>query len=264
MTDREHHHALRPALAAVAVCAWLVPGDRRATWRRQWEADLACQAAFLRASGADEDAIRRDLIKRSAGAARHALWFRSRQWRTLMIFQDTRHAVRSLIQRPGFTAAIVLTLGLAIGANATIFSWIDAVVLNPLPGVPRASELVVVRFATQTRSNLSFSYPNYRDVRDSRPDGLTGIAVYDQMPLSMRIDDAPERAWAEIVSGNIFEVLEVNAALGARSFRRTTRRRASRSSRSSATGCGGAASIRTPRSSAAPSASTGTASRSSA
>ena len=210
MPDR----ALGAARATIAACAWLVPGDRRAAWRQQWEADLACQAAFLRARGGDEPAIRRDLLRRSAGAVRHALWFRTRQWRTLMIFQDLRHALRSLVQRPGFTAAIVLTLGLAIGANATIFSWIDAVVLNPLPGVPRSSELVVVRFATPTRPNLSFSYPNYRDVRDSRPEGLTGIAVYDQMPLSMRIEGAPERVWADIVSANIFEVLEVNAALG--------------------------------------------------
>ena len=210
MPDR----ALRAARAAIAACAWLVPGDRRAAWRQQWEGDLAGQAAFLRARGGEEAAIRRDLLRRSTGALRHALWFRTRQWRTLMILQDLRHAFRSLVQRPGFTAAIVLTLGLAIGANATIFSWIDAVVLNPLPGVPRSSELVVVRFATPTRANLSFSYPNYRDVRDSRPEGLTGIAVYDQMPLSMRIDGAPERVWADIVSANIFEVLEVNAALG--------------------------------------------------
>jgi macrolide transport system ATP-binding/permease protein len=214
MTTAVTDRALGPALAAIAACAWLVPGDRRASWRRQWEADLACQAAFLRAAGTGDDAIRRDLLKRSAGAARHALWFRARQWRTLMIFQDTRHAFRSLMQRPGFTAAIVLTLGLAIGANATIFSWIDAVVLNPLPGVSQASDLSFVRFATATRSNLNFSYPNYRDVRDSRPAGIEGIAVFDMMPVSLRIDSAPERAWVETVSGNFFQVLGVPAGLG--------------------------------------------------
>jgi macrolide transport system ATP-binding/permease protein len=211
---RDLARVLRQAVAAVAACAWLVPGDRRVAWRRQWEADLACQAAFLRAGGATDEAIRRDLIKRSAGALRHALWFRARQWRTLMIFQDIRHAFRSLMQRPGFTAAIVLTLGLAIGANATIFSWIDAVVLNPLPGASRASELSFVRFATATRSNLSFSYPNYRDVRDSQPAGIEGMAVFDMMPVSLRIDSAPERAWVEVVSGNFFQVVGVAAGLG--------------------------------------------------
>ena len=194
--------------------AWLVPAHRRAAWRRQWGADLECQAVYLRESGHSPAAVRRDLFTRSLGAVPHACWLRAHQWRTLMILQDLKHASRSLLQRPGFTAAIVLTLGLAIGANATIFSWIDAVVINPLPGVTRSSELAVVRFATATRSNLSFSYPNYRDVRDSRPAGIEGIAVYEIMPVSLRIDGAPERAWAEIVSGNIFEVLGVPAGLG--------------------------------------------------
>lgn len=214
MTTPEPDQVMRRALSAVAACAWLVPADRRAAWRRQWEADLACQAAFLRAGGAPDSEIRRDLLARSAGAPRHALWFRVRQWRSLMLFQDIRHALRSLRQRPGFTAAIVLTLGLAIGANATIFSWVDAVALNPLPGVPRTSELVAVRFATATRSDLSFSYPNYRDVRDSRPAGLAGIAVSNMMPVSLRVDGPPERAWAEVASANLFEVLQVPAALG--------------------------------------------------
>ena len=131
-----------------------------------------------------------------------------------MILQDLKYAMRSLRHRPGFTAAIALTLGLAIGANATIFSWIDALALDPLPGVPRASELVLVRFATQTRDGLSFSYPNYRDVRDSRPEGLAGLAVHDMMPVAMRADAAPERVWAQLVSGNLFDVLQVDAAHG--------------------------------------------------
>ena len=202
------------AADVIRLCARLVPRDRRDTWRRQWDADLQCQAAFLAAHGHDDAYIRRDLLARSAGAARHALWFRLRQWRSLMILQDVRYAARGLRQRPGFTTAIVLTLGLAIGANATIFSWIDALVFNPLPAVPRASELVVTRFATATRSNLSFSYPNYVDVRDSRPSGLKGIAVHDLLPVSLRIDGGSERAWAELASGNIFDVLEVGAAAG--------------------------------------------------
>jgi macrolide transport system ATP-binding/permease protein len=199
----------------VRICAWLVPADRRATWRQQWMADLAAQAAFLHAQGHASPHIRRDLTRRSFGALRHACWLRIHQWRTLMTAQDFRYAVRGFRQRPGFTAAIVMTLGLAIGATTTIFSWMDALVLNPLPGVPRASELVLVRFATPSRTDLSFSYPNYRDVRDAAPAALRGIAVKNMMATTVRIDDgAPERVWIEVASGNLFDVLGVGALHG--------------------------------------------------
>lgn len=132
-----------------------------------------------------------------------------------MTAQDFRYAMRGFRQRPGFTAAIVLTLGLAIGATTAIFSWMDALVLNPLPGVPRASELVLVRFATPSRQDLSFSYPNYRDVRDAAPAGLKAIAVKNMMATTVRIDSGvPERVWIEVASGNLFDVLEVRALHG--------------------------------------------------
>jgi macrolide transport system ATP-binding/permease protein len=205
----------RRAERVIAACAWLVPVARRPDWRRQWLADLAAQSEFLSAEGRSARAIERDLARRSGGALWHALWLRIHQWRTVMTVQDIRYAVRGLAQRPGFTAAIVVTLGLAIGANTTIFSWMDALVLNPLPGVPRASELTVVRFATPTRNNLNFSYPNYRDVRDSRPDGLIDVGVKDMMSATLRVDNGtPERIWAELVSGNLFDILQVGALHG--------------------------------------------------
>lgn len=132
-----------------------------------------------------------------------------------MTAQDLRYAVRGFRQRPGFTAAIVITLGLAIGATTTIFSWVDALVLNPLPGVTKASDLVLLRFATPTRTNLSFSYPNYRDVRDAAPGGLQGIAVKDMLATAVRINNgSPERVWIEVASGNLFDVLGVRALHG--------------------------------------------------
>jgi predicted permease len=196
------------------MCAPLVPADRREAWRKQWDADLVCQAAWLLENGKTVRAARGDLFRRSAGALRHAAWLRIRLWRNLMIGQDLKFAWRNIRRRPGFTLAIVLTLGLGVGANATIFSWLDAVVLSPLPAVPRASELVLLRFASQTRNNLSFSYFNYRDVRDSHPQGLKGLAVYDMMPLGFRTTAEPERVWTEVVSGNFFDVLQVPAARG--------------------------------------------------
>ena len=204
----------KPARAVVAICAPLVPADHRDVWRKQWHADLVCQAAWLVENGKTPASARRDLLRRSRGALSHAVWLRFRLWRNLMIGQDIKFAWRNIRRRPGFTLAIVLTLGLGVGANATIFSWLDAVVLSPLPAVPRPSELVLLRFASQTRNNLSFGYLNYKDVRDSRPEGLKGLAVYNMMALGLRTTGEPERIWANVVSGNFFDVLEVPAARG--------------------------------------------------
>lgn len=210
MVDAAAHLALR----VVALCSSVVPADQRAAWRRQWTADLVCQADWLSESGHSARSIKWDLFRRSTGALRHAFWLRTRQWRNPMIRQDLVFAWRSFSRRPGFTLAIVLTLGLGVGANATIFSWIDALVLSPLPGVQRASELALVRFASPTRNNLSFSYPNFRDVRERKPDALTGLASFAMLPLGMRTSGEPERVWAQAVSGNFFDVLEVTPARG--------------------------------------------------
>lgn len=204
----------RIALRIVALCAPIVPADQRSRWRRQWDADLSCQADWLLDNGVTPSGATWDLARRSTGALRHALWLRIRQWRNPMIRQDLTFAWRSFIRRPAFTLAIVLTLGLGVGANATIFSWLDALVFSPLPGVARSSELALIRFASPTRSNLSFSYPNFRDVRERKPDGLSGLAAFAMLPLGMRTTGEPERVWAQAVSGNFFDVLEVSAARG--------------------------------------------------
>jgi hypothetical protein len=129
------------------------------------------------------------------------------------LMQDVRYGLRTLAKRPGFTTVAVLTLALGIGANTTAFSWLNAILLNPLPGVAGADMLVSITGATRAQPLISFSHQDYRDYRD-RNQSLSGFIAFDDVALSLSGEEAPERVWGQIVSGNFFDVLGVRARYG--------------------------------------------------
>src|SRR6266536_4786038 len=107
-------------------------------------------------------------------------------------WQDLRHSIRLLRSRPGFTLTVVFTLALGIGANATIFTWIKAVLLAPVPGIERPEELVEVCGATRNNSALSLSHLDYIDIRD-RNEVLTGLVAHQVLSLNLGRGGRPER-----------------------------------------------------------------------
>ena len=129
------------------------------------------------------------------------------------IVQDLRYAIRSLTGNPGFAAVAVLMLALGIGANATIFSWVNAVLLNPLPGSTRANELVQLTFSYRGDTMPSFSYPDYQDLRRASTQ-LSNITGFEDLAVGIVVDREAERAWAQIVTSNLFDVLGVPVVLG--------------------------------------------------
>jgi predicted permease len=122
--------------------------------------------------------------------------------------QDLKYAVRMLTKHPGFTLVAVLSLALGIGANTTVFTWISAILLDPLPAVSDTDRLVIPAFRSRDQSERSLSYPDYVDYRD-RNSMFSGLAVHDMEGLSLGFDDRAERIWGEVVSGNYFDVLGV-------------------------------------------------------
>lgn len=128
--------------------------------------------------------------------------------------QDVRFGFRVLKSSPGFTLVAVLTLALGIAMNTTVFSWIDSVALHPYPGVGDPQELALLETVTAAGENLvATSYLDYRDYRDNLK-LVDGLAIARFTPLSVGADGKTERAWAELVSANYFEVLKVKPALG--------------------------------------------------
>jgi len=123
--------------------------------------------------------------------------------------QDFRYALRILRKNPGFTVVAVITLALGIAANTTILSWINATLLNPIPGVSRPSEMV----ALEVGRAGSFSYPDFLDLQD-RGKSFAGLTAFAFAPVSLTGTGKPERIWATMATANYFEVLGVKPAVG--------------------------------------------------
>jgi predicted permease len=128
---------------------------------------------------------------------------------------DLRYGVRVLLRSPGFTAVAVLTLALGIAAHTTVFSWIDTVLVHPLPGVREAERLVVFEIQTPgwNQGTLNASYNDYRFVRGNLK-LVSGIAAHTMAPFLVGDGEGAHRVWGELVSGNYFSVLGVEPLLG--------------------------------------------------
>jgi predicted permease len=128
--------------------------------------------------------------------------------------RDVRFGWRNLRNSPLFAAMAVLSLALGIGANASIFSVINAILVRPLPGVVRSSELVSIneRFGNHNGPPM-VSYPDYRDFRD-RNSVLTGLAAVGFVPASVGPKGNCQRMFAYTVSGNYFDLLGVKPLAG--------------------------------------------------
>ncbi len=129
-----------------------------------------------------------------------------------ILAKDLRYALRRLTRRPGFTIVALISLALGIGANTAIFSLVNTAILRPLP-VERPDELLSLTNAVENRLFPTFSYPNYKDIRD-RNDVFAGLIGYRFAPLSLSHNGVNQRLWGYVVTGNYFEVLGVKAALG--------------------------------------------------
>jgi len=129
------------------------------------------------------------------------------------LWNDLCYAWRMLIKSPGFSIVAVLALGLAIGANTSIFSLFNGVIWRPLP-VKDPQQLVVV--ATKQRGldfPVPLSYPDFQDYRQLKA-VFSDMIGYVPDPVNLQAGGRPTRAWAELVTGNYFSMLGLEAVRG--------------------------------------------------
>jgi predicted permease len=125
------------------------------------------------------------------------------------LMQDVRFALRVLRKSPGFTIAAVLTLALAIGANAVVFGVLNGLILRPL-NVPQAENLYGTEYGDDSGWQ---AYPNYVDLRD-RNRSFEGLAAFNFAFVGLDTGKDPSVATGFATSGNYFDVLRIQPYLG--------------------------------------------------
>jgi predicted permease len=131
----------------------------------------------------------------------------------MSLLQDFKYGLRALGRSPGFALLVILTVALGIGANTTIFSWINATLLNPVPGLTKANEVVSLTLSKPGDNPFPFTYPDVEAMRDGQQ-SFTGIAACNFVPISLTGKGKPERLSAMVASANYFDVLGVRPILG--------------------------------------------------
>ncbi|MGH9162851.1 MAG: ADOP family duplicated permease [Vicinamibacteraceae bacterium] len=132
--------------------------------------------------------------------------------------RDLRYAGRTMRTNPVFVVFVVVTLGLGIGANTTVFTVINTLLLNPMP-VAAPSELVAVSSVpsvgtAQGNALMPLSYPNFKDYQ-AQTSVFDSLAGYARMrALSWQADGATQGLMSEFVTGNYFSTLGVGVAAG--------------------------------------------------
>jgi hypothetical protein len=144
-----------------------------------------------------------------------------------VLWRDLRYAARTMRKAPLFVLFVVLTLGLGIGANTTVFTVINTLILNPLP-VPDASGLAAIgltkaRRTSKSSAPLPLSYPDLKDCQ-TRNRVFSSLAGYtSSRPVTWQAGGASQGMFSELVTGNYFSTLGIKPATGRVFFPTRTR-----------------------------------------
>jgi len=129
------------------------------------------------------------------------------------VLRDVRHACRVILRMPALAAVVIGSLGMGIGANTIVFSWVQAVVVSPVPGIRGASGLHLIEPKNETGMYQGVSWLEYRDLREQLRT-FEGLVAFRMAPLYVGERGRVERSSGLLVSDNYFTALGLTPALG--------------------------------------------------
>jgi predicted permease len=220
---------MRPHLWFISLVSRIVPRRFRADWKQEWNAELLAREARLE-HWRPSVAGRWDLLARSLGAFRDALWLQPRRLEE-EFFQDLRYGARLLRQHKTWTAVAVLSLALGIGSNTAIFSVADEVLLKTLP-VRNPQELVLFSWSSGSRlmgggfspgisidpvsgasGGRAFSWLAFERFH-AQTRTLSDVFAFTTLNRLLPTNDDPDPPVTQLVSVNYFNALGVRPVLG--------------------------------------------------
>jgi predicted permease len=185
-----------------------------------FDAELEAHVAMhtedgVRTGLSPEEARRQALIKLGGAEQTRQAYREGRGFVWLeSLFRDLTYALRTLAKRRGSTAIAILSIGLGIGANATIFSMVSRFLLRPAPMGDPANLLALHTVHDGDQCCNNFPYPVFTDLRD-QAESFSGIAAYFELvPASIGGSGEPERVFGQAVTSNFFDVTELPMVLG--------------------------------------------------
>jgi len=195
----------------IALVSRLAPGAMRREFRAEWEAELA---ASWRARPARSWKAGVRVVFRAAGAIPDAWFLNRQQWSADMLLQDVKYALRLLAHRRTYTLVVVATLAAGIGANAAMFSVINAVLLRPLP-FREASRLVMVWENDRLNGKPRYlvAPANYDDWR-RQSHSFTSLSAFVLQGGTITGGGEPFHASVAVVTPNFLDTLGVVPELG--------------------------------------------------
>src|SRR5579863_164267 len=197
------------------IMALVRPG--RGDFDAELESHLAMHTADGVGAGLSREEARRQALVRLGGAEQARQTVRERRGLPAIesMARDLRYGVRTLLKHPTLTAIAILSLGLGVGANATIFAMVSRFVLRPAPVGDPATLLQISMTHVGDRCCNNFPWPVFSDLRRDVK-SFSDLAAYygDLVPVSIGGGGEPERAWGQAVTTNFFDVTEIPMVMG--------------------------------------------------
>lgn len=207
-----------PGTRIIRALSWLVPASRRREWVAEWTGELTHHARERAAAGESRLVTTLALEARCVGAVADAVWLRRHHGATGRLAQDVRQALRLTTRRPGFSAVVVLTLAIGIGATTAVFSVVNAVLLRSLP-YPEPERLVLLRGVPvpggdRSKVSTSSSYPDFRDIRATAT-AFSSLSALRTRLATLTAPDVPaEQLPITEVTADFFRTMGVAPARG--------------------------------------------------